>query len=86
MNTRPLTLSRQIAKLISEVKHIPKSRLMPSTNLYRSLNFDIKDVVDVILVLEQHYQIYIPDEVPVETVGDLIRFVGNTAPDMQAAA
>ncbi len=86
MSTTPLTLTRQIAQLISEAKHIPASRLTPKTNLYRKLDFDIKDVVDVILVLEEHYQINIPDEVPVETMGDLIRFVANTAPGLQAAA
>jgi len=86
MNTRSLTLSRQIAQLISEAKHIPAYRLTPYTNLYRSLNFDIKDVVDVILLLEEHYRIFIPDEVPVETLGDLIRYVGNTAPEYRAAA
>lgn len=86
MNTHPITLSRQIAQLISEAKHIPAYRLTPKTNLYQTLDFDIKDVVDVILMLEEHYHIFIPDEVPVETMGDLIRYVASTAPELQAAA
>ena len=86
MNARSLSLSRQIISLISRTKRIPASRLSPSTHLYKMLGFDIQDLVDIILILERKFGIVIPDEVPIDTVGDLIRCVASNNPHQQAAA
>jgi acyl carrier protein len=69
------TIAHEVIKIISKTKALKPSRLRVNSNLYRDLGFDTLDLVDVILEVEKNFKITIPDEVPVTTVGDLVKFV-----------
>ena len=78
MRTHPVpNIESQVIKIISKTKEIRPARLRPSANLSREFGFDTVDVVDIILELERNFHIVIPDEVPINTVGDFVKYVSS---------
>lgn len=74
---RTSNIENQIIHIISKAKEIKPSRLRAQANLSREFGFDTVDVVDIILELEKSFKITIPDEVPLDTVGDFIDYVST---------
>jgi acyl carrier protein len=72
---RQRAIEKEIVKIISKKKVISPSRLRANSNLSHDFGFDTCDLVDIILELEKNFQIVIPDEVPIHTVGDFINYV-----------
>lgn len=70
-------IANEVINIISRTKEIKPSRLRSSANLSREFGFDTVDVVDIILELEKSFKIQIPDEVPIDTVGDFVDFVST---------
>lgn len=73
------SIEQQVFRIISKRKAIRASRVRKTASLARDLRFDTVDVVDIILELERNFHIVIPDEVPLYTVGDFVRFVRDHA-------
>ena len=73
------SIEQQVFRIISKRKAIRASRVRKTASLARDLRFDTVDVVDIILALENQFHIVIPDEVPLFTVGDFVRFVREHA-------
>ena len=84
--TAPKTIQQQVLRIISKRKAIKAKRLRIGTDLSREFGFDTVDVVDIILELERNFHITIPDEVPLETVGDFVKYVVSHTPARQQAA
>ena len=78
-STHTPTIEQQVFRIISKRKAIRASRVRKTASLSRDLRFDTVDVVDIILELERNFSITIPDEVPLYTVGDFVRFVRDHA-------
>ncbi|WP_210463225.1 MULTISPECIES: acyl carrier protein [Rufibacter] len=70
-------VTRKVVRIISKTKEIKPSRLRASANLNKEFGFDTVDVVDIILELEKRFKIVIPDEVPLNTVGDFVDYVSS---------
>jgi acyl carrier protein len=73
------SIEQQVFRIISKRKAIRASRVRKTASLARDLRFDTVDVVDIILELERNFSITIPDEVPLYTVGDFVRYVRDHA-------
>ena len=73
------SIEQQVFRIISKRKAIRASRVRKTASLARDLRFDDVDVVDIILELERNFSIIIPDEVPLYTVGDFVRYVRDHA-------
>jgi acyl carrier protein len=73
------TIEQQVFRIISKRKAIRASRVRKTASLARDLRFETLDVVDIILELERNFSITIPDEVPLYTVGDFVRYVRDHA-------
>ena len=82
--TTDKTIEREVIRIISKTKEIRPARLQANARLEKDFGFDVVDVVDIILELEKNFQITIPDEVPINTVGDFVDFVASHA--MQGAS
>ncbi|WP_375434962.1 acyl carrier protein [uncultured Hymenobacter sp.] len=78
--SHPAAITREVRHIISQRKHIQLRRLQPSTSLAGELGLDTVDVVDIILALERRFHLTIPDEVPLQTVGDLVGYVSSYRP------
>ncbi len=68
-------IEKKVIRIISKTKEIRPARLKANKRLSQDFGFDTVDLVDIILELEKNFQITIPDEVPIDTVGDFINFV-----------
>ncbi|WP_051360192.1 acyl carrier protein [Adhaeribacter aquaticus] len=68
-------IKNEVINIISKTKEIRAARLRPKANLSQEFGFDTVDVVDIILELEKNFKITIPDEVPIDTVGDFVDYV-----------
>lgn len=75
----PASIEQQVFRIISKRKAIRASRVRKTASLARDLRFETLDVVDIILALENQFHITIPDEVPLNTVGDFVRYVRDHA-------
>lgn len=84
--TAPKSIQQQVLRIISKRKAIKARRLRIGTDLSREFGFDTVDVVDIILELERNFHITIPDEVPLATVGDFVKYVVSHTPARQQAA
>ncbi|MFD2515357.1 acyl carrier protein [Pontibacter locisalis] len=73
-NLSAQSIRQEVVHLISSLKRISPEKLNEVNDL-TELNFDILDVVDVILEIERTYNVYIPDDVPVYTVDDFVDFI-----------
>ncbi|WP_207434189.1 acyl carrier protein [Sabulibacter ruber] len=71
------SIARTVVRIISKTKEIKPSRLRVTSNLSKEFGFDTVDVVDIILELEKNFKIVIPDEVPLNTVGDFVDYVST---------
>lgn len=72
-------IEREVIRIISKTKEIRPGRLQANARLEKDFGFDMVDVVDIILELEKNFHITIPDEVPIDTVGDFVEFVAMHA-------
>ncbi len=77
--TTDKTIEREVIRIISKTKEIRPGRLQAHARLEKDFGFDMVDVVDIILELEKSFHITIPDEVPINTVGDFVEFVATHA-------
>lgn len=66
------TIEQEVIRIISRTKRIKAERLQAEARLEKDFGFDTLDVVDIILQLEKNFQIVIPDEVPMQTVRDIV--------------
>ncbi|WP_299760435.1 phosphopantetheine-binding protein [uncultured Pontibacter sp.] len=69
-------IEKEVIRIISKTKAIKTERLW-AERMLQDFGFDTVDVVDIILELEKNFQITIPDEVPIDTVGDFVDFVAT---------
>ncbi len=77
-------IAHEVMRIIMRHKRVRPERIRPRTRLYEELHFDTVDVVDVILDLEKRYHLVIPDEVPLHTVGDFVKYVARHQPAIAA--
>ena len=77
MLTKNRAIEREVIRIISKTKEIRPGRLQADKRLYQDFGFDTVDLVDIILELEKNFSITIPDEVPIDTVGDFINYVAT---------
>ena len=77
MITTNKAIEQEVIRIISRTKKVKPSRLQTDVSLEQKLGFDTLDVVDIILALEKKYHIVIPDEVPINTVGDFVTYVAD---------
>lgn len=69
-------IEKEVIRIISKTKEIKAERLW-ANRMLQDFGFDTVDVVDIILELEKSFKITIPDEVPIDKVGDFIDFVST---------
>ena len=77
-------IAHEVMRIIVRRKRVRPDRIRPRTRLLEELHFDAIDVVDVILDVEKRFHLIIPDEVPLKTVGDFVKYVARHQPAMAA--
>lgn len=80
MNAKELTpeqLTEEICAIIEERLGVAASDITPEKNLINDLGADSLDSVELIMSIEQKFDISIPEEAAenIKTVGDIIEYV-----------
>lgn len=67
----------KIKEIIMEQLGVEESAVAMDTNLMKDLEADSLDAVEIIMAIEDHFEIEIPDEdaEKFQTVGDLVKYV-----------
>lgn len=67
----------KIKEIIVEQLGVEESAVEMDTNLMKDLEADSLDAVEIIMAIEDHFEIEIPDEdaEKFQTVGDLVKYV-----------
>jgi acyl carrier protein len=66
-------LQQEIVQLIKTHKNVSPNRLLAQN--FDQIGFETVDIVDIILEVEKAYRVQIPDEVPLQKVGDFVHFL-----------
>lgn len=70
----------EIKKLISKELNIDQEKITPESRLNEDLAVDSLDAIELIMTLEEEFDVSIPDEEAqkFKTVGDIITFIGKS--------
>jgi len=67
----------KVAKLLAEQLDADYESITPDTNILDDLNADSLDVVEMLMSLEEEFNITVPEEdaVNIKTVGDIVKLI-----------
>jgi len=73
------SLKEQIRGLVSEQLGVDPSELTPESNILEDLGADSLDVVELVMAIEEAFDIEVPDEdaETMRTLGDVERYVSS---------
>lgn len=73
------SVKAKVISFIAEQAGKPVESLTESTSLQADLGLDSLDIMDLLLVLEEEYDMQIPDEElsKMQTIGDIVNFIGR---------
>ena len=74
VSTSTQVIQNEVVNIISSIKKVHPDKLLKVRD-FTKLEFDILDVVDIILAVEKTYQLTIPDEVPVYSIDDFVDYI-----------
>ena len=67
----------KVKKILSEQFGVEEDTITPETSLIDDLDADSLDVVDLVMSIEESFDIEIPDEEVegIKTVGDIVKYI-----------
>ena len=67
----------KVKAILSEQFDVEEDSITPDTNLSEDLEADSLDVVDLLMSIEDEFEIEVPDEEieNIKTVGDVVRYI-----------
>ena len=70
---------QKVIEILSKQLRVEKDKINAETNIASDLGADSLDLVEILMSLEEEFNISIPDEaIPgIVTVGDLVKFIDN---------
>ena len=71
-------VTEKVNSIIVERLGVDNSSLVPEANLLDDLGADSLDVVELVMALEEEFNIEVPDEdvEGIRTIGDIVQYVG----------
>lgn len=75
-----MMILEKVKVILSEQFDVEEDKISPETSLVEDLGADSLDVVDLIMSLEDEFEIEIPDEEieNIKTVGELVKFIESS--------
>jgi len=70
---------QKVIEILAEQLRVEKEKINSNTNIAADLGADSLDLVEILMSLEDEFNVSIPDEaIPgIVTVGDLVKFIDN---------
>ena len=74
-------LAEQIRKLVAEQLGVDRDQVTPQASILDDLGADSLDVVELVMAIEENFDIEIPDEAieAMRTIGDVENYVAQNA-------
>ena len=74
-------LEAKVRKIVSEQMGVDEGEISPETSFVNDLNADSLDTVELVMELEEHFDLNIPDEEAekIQTVGQAIDYIKQHA-------
>ena len=71
----------KVKAILSEQFDVEEDSITPDTNLSEDLEADSLDVVDLLMSIEDEFEIEVPDEEieNIKTVGDIVKYIEDHA-------
>ena len=71
-------LSEKLRGLMAEQLGVEPGEIKPDSNILEDLGADSLDVVEVVMALEEEFNIEVPDKdvESIRTIGDIVQYVG----------
>lgn len=72
-----MSVLKELKEIIVEIKDIPEEDITPESNFADDLEADSLDIVEMLMLLEEKYDIQIPEETAekLKTVQDVVQYV-----------
>lgn len=69
----------KVIKLIADQAGVAETEISGETNLQNDLELDSLDIMDLLLVMEEEFDMQIPDEElsKIQTVNDIVAYIEN---------
>lgn len=70
---------QKVIEILAKQLRVEKEKVNANTNIAADLGADSLDLVEILMSLEEEFNVSIPDEaIPgIVTVGDLVKFIDN---------
>jgi acyl carrier protein len=74
-------IHQKVVEIIAERMSVPKEQLKPETSFVGDLHADSLDTVEIVMELEEEFDITIPDEQAekIQTVGQAVDYIHSLA-------
>jgi len=72
-------MKEETLKLLAEKLRLPKEKIKAETKIVEDLGYDSLDTVEMLMTLEEEFNVRIPDEeaIKLKTVGDVANYLEN---------
>ncbi|MDR1160535.1 MAG: acyl carrier protein [Syntrophomonadaceae bacterium] len=72
-----MSIFEELKKIVAEIKDIPEDNITLSSRFEEDLEADSLDVMEMLMVLEEKYDILIPEDETenIKTVGEVVDFI-----------
>jgi len=72
-----MSIFEELRKIVMEIKDLPEEKITMDANFAEDLEADSLDVVEMLMILEEKYDILIPEELAEEmkTVKDVVEYI-----------
>ena len=72
-------MKEETLKLLAEKLRLPKEKVKAETKIVEDLGYDSLDTVEMLMTLEEEFNVRIPDEeaIKLKTVGDVANYLEN---------
>ena len=69
----------KVKAILSEQFDVEEEKITPETSIVNDLNADSLDVVDLLMSIEDEFEVEVPDEEieNIKTVDDLVKYIEN---------
>ncbi|MFM7056551.1 MAG: acyl carrier protein [Planctomycetota bacterium] len=73
------SIQEKVIGIVGEHLDVPKEEITLSSSFVDNLKADSLDIVELVMALEDHFEVKIPDEDydKIKTVGDAVNYISN---------
>ena len=68
-------VEEKITEIIVDKLGVDKEQVKPASTYQEDLNADSLDIAELVMALEEEFELSVPEDAPIQTIGDTYTFV-----------